>query len=74
MAEVRRLTSKNMSEKIADMEENSAEVRQFTRHNMAVMEEKAAEMDGEMMRKKLCMKAEMKEVKAEAYECLARER
>ena len=52
MAEVRQLASKNMAEKIEDMEENYAEVRQVNRLNKAVMEENSAEMDGEMMIKK----------------------
>ena len=67
MVEVQKISSKNMEEK-------SAEVRLFTHHKMADMEEKATYMACEMRRKTHCMKAEMKEVKTEEYECLARGR
>ena len=67
MAEVRRLASKNMAEKMSEMEENTAEVIQFTCSKMADMEEKAAEMVRDMSRKNRCMKSEMEKVKAWAY-------
>ena len=38
------------------------------------MEENAANMAREMRRKTSCMEVEMKNVKGEAYDCLARER
>ena len=41
---------------------------------MSDMEEKVAEMAHEMRRKTHCIKAEMKRVMAESYECLPRER
>ena len=74
MTEVQQLASKNMAEKMADMEEKSEELRRVTHRKMADMEEKAAEMSRVMRRKIRCMKAEMKRVKAEAYKCLDRER
>ena len=55
------------------MEEKSTEVRRVTHHKMADVEEKASDMAREMRIKTRCVKAEMKEVKAKAYECLARE-
>ena len=64
MAEVRRLTSKNMDWNMEEMEEDSEEVGRFTCCKMADMEEKAAEMAREMRRKTRCMKAETKKVKS----------
>ena len=48
---MRRLNYKNMAEKMADMEENYAEVIRVTRHKMADMEYKAAEITHDMRRK-----------------------
>ena len=48
---MRRLTSENISDNMAYMEENIAEVRQVTRRNMADIEEKSAYMAHEMKRK-----------------------
>ena len=48
---VRRVSSKNMDEKMAYMEENSAEMRRFSCCKMADMEKKAAEMAHEMREK-----------------------
>ena len=70
--EVRLLASKNMAEKMADMEENSAELRQFNHCKTDDMEQKAAEMSREMRRKPRCIKGEMKTAKSEEYEFLAR--
>ena len=47
---------------------------QVTFCKIADMEENAAEMACEMRRKTRCTKAEIKKVKAEAHECLSRER
>ena len=68
-----RLASKNMDDKMAEMEESSTELRRVARHKMADMEENAAEIACEMSSKTHCMKSEMKRVKSEAYECLVRE-
>ena len=74
VAEVRRLTSRKMSE----TEEMTAEVRWITYHNMAYMEDKAVdmafEMAHEMRRATHFMKAEMKNMKVEAYDFLSRKR
>ena len=72
--EVQRLASKKMDENMADMEGNTAELRQVACCKMDDMEEKAEKMAPEMRRKTRCMKVETKNVKSEAYECLARER
>ena len=53
VAEVRRLKYKNMADKIADMEEKSAEMIRVTRHKMDDMEEKAADITHDMRRKTL---------------------
>ena len=74
MVEVRRLSSKKMAEKMVETEEKSAEVRKFICRKMADTEDKASEMAREMRRKTCCIKAEMKKVKAEVYECLSRDR
>ena len=42
MAEVWQISSKKMAENMEETEENSAEVRRFTRLKMADMKEKAA--------------------------------
>ena len=44
MGEVRQIVTKNMDEKMSEMEEKSAEVRRFTCRNMADMGDKASEM------------------------------
>ena len=51
VVKVRQLASKNMSESMAEMEENTSELRQVTRHKMAGMEQKAAEMVHKTRRK-----------------------
>ena len=48
MDEVRQLTSKNVDEKMEDMEEKSADVIEVTRRKIADVEEKASEMDRKM--------------------------
>ena len=48
---VRRVSSKNMDEKMAYMEENSAEMRRFTCRKMADIEKKAVEMAHKMREK-----------------------
>ena len=53
MVELRRPASRKM----AEMEENTAEVRQVTRHKMSGMEEKSVDMAREMRRATRCMKA-----------------
>ena len=63
-----------MTEDMAEMETNYAEVRQVNRCKIADMEEKASEMACDTRRKNCCMKAEMENLKAEEYEYLARER
>ena len=57
VAEVQRLASKNMAEKMAYMEENFEEVRKFTRRKMYNMEERVLDMAREMKRRTCCMKA-----------------
>ena len=58
---------------MADMEEKSTEVIWVTHHKMDDTEDNSSEIACDM-RKPRCMKAEMKNVQAEAYYCLARER
>ena len=74
MAEVRRLASSKIDEKMSDMEENTAEVRRVTHNKISDMEDNSAEMACNMRIATCCIKAEMKSMKVEAYECLARER
>ena len=74
MDEVRQLTPKNMDETMAEIEENSIEARQVNHRKMDDMVGKAEYMACDMRRTTRYMKAEMKKVKAEAYERLVTEK